>query len=133
MIYCTHAQSRNINYKAIDSQVRFHRRLFANPVKPYWYITKPVGPLLNSNQNWLGDKLLPMAVLIHPVVCVHPCHLLRTQHNCLCPNGRENPSSTCPPAPHQLPPIHTLIHDTCNIIGVIKTILKLAVNTAQQS
>ena len=91
--------SRNINYVAIDSQVCFHRWLFADPVKLHWCITEPVGSLGSTNQNWLGVKLLPMAVLIYPVVCVHPCRLLRTQHHCLCPNGRENPPSACPPTP----------------------------------
>ena len=82
---------------AIDSQVCLHRRLFADPVKPSWCITGPVGPLVSTNQNWLGAKLLSMAVLIHPVVCVHPCRLLRAQHHCLWPNGREGPPSACPP------------------------------------
>ena len=49
---------------AIDSQVCFHRWLFYNPVKPCQCITGPVGPLGSTNQNWLGAKLLPMAVSI---------------------------------------------------------------------
>ena len=70
-------------------QICFHRRLFTDPVKSRWYITGPVGPLGSTNQNWLGAKLLPMAVSICPVVCVHPCYLLGTQHHCLWPNGKE--------------------------------------------
>ena len=95
----TYALSTNINCMAIDSQVCFHRQLFADPVKPSWCITGPVGPLGNTNQNWLGAKLLPIAVSIYPVVCVHLCHLLRAQHHCLWPNGREGPPSACPPIP----------------------------------
>ena len=38
-----------------------------------------------------------MAVLIYLVECVHLCHLLRTQHHCVHPNGREGP--TCLPTP----------------------------------
>ena len=42
---------------AIDSQVCFHRRLFANPVKLRRCITEPVWPLGSTNQNWWGAKL----------------------------------------------------------------------------
>ena len=64
------------------------------------------GALGSTNQNWLGAKLLPMAVSVYPVVCVHPCHPLRTQHHCLWPKGREGPHSVCPSTP--TPPIHLL-------------------------
>ena len=108
---------------AIDTQVCFHRQLFADPVKPSWCITGPVGPLWNTNQNWLGARLLPMAVSIYPVVCVYLCCLLGTQHHCLWPNGREGLPSACPPTPttHHLPPTHpSLISDTHDIMGVVK-------------
>ena len=53
-----------------------------------------------------------MAVLIYPVVCVHPCHLLGTQHHCLWPNGRKGLPSACPPTlttPSHLPtPLYTI-------------------------
>ena len=65
---------------AIDGQVCFHRWPFADPVKPRWCITGPVGTLGSTNENWLCARLLSMAVLIYPVVCVHSCCLLRTQH-----------------------------------------------------
>ena len=58
---------------------------------------RTVGPLESTNQNWLGAKLLPRAVLIYPVACVHSCHLLRTEHHCLWSNGKENPLLACPP------------------------------------
>ena len=99
--------SCTVLYLGIDSQVCFHRQLFANPVWPCWCITGPVGPLGSTNQNWLGAKLLPMAILIYPVVCVHLCCLLRTQHHCLWPNGREGLPSAFPPAPTTLHPFST--------------------------
>ena len=80
---------------------------FFNPIKPHWCITGPFGPLGSTNQNWLLARLLPMAVLIYPVVCVHSCHLLRTQHHCLQSNNREGPPSACPPSHHiSTPPTH---------------------------
>ena len=81
------------------AKVCFHRWLFANTVKPHLYITGLVGPLGSTNQSWCGVKLLTMSVLTHPVVCVHVCHLLRGQHHCWCPNGKENPPPACPPTP----------------------------------
>ena len=50
---------------------------FANPLKPRWCITRPVEPLMSTNQIWWGAKLLPMSVLTYHVECVHLCHLLR--------------------------------------------------------
>ena len=95
--------------------------VFANPVKLRWCITGSVGPLGSTNQNWWDARLLQMSILIYPVDCVHLCHLLRTQHHCLCPNGRENPPLACPyPAPSH----PSLIHNTCDITGVVKNYLK---------
>ena len=82
-------------------------------VKLSWCITGPVGPLGSTNQNWLGTKLLPMAILIYPVVCVHSCRLLGTQHYCLWSNGKEGQPSVCPPTQ----PLITAIRD---ITGVVK-------------
>ena len=99
MLY-THALSRNINYVAIDSQVCFHRCLFANPVKLHCCITEPVRPLGSTNQNWWDAKLLLMAVSIYPVDYTHLCYLLRTQHHCLYPNvGRTHLWLAHPPPP----------------------------------
>ena len=58
-------------YVAIDSQVCFHRWLFANPVKPHWYITGPVKPLGSTNQNLWGVKLLTVSISTYPMDCVH--------------------------------------------------------------
>ena len=101
-----HALSTDINCLAIDSQVCFHGRLFADRVKPSWCITGPTGSLGSTNQNWLCAKLLPMAVLIYPVVCVHSCRLLGAQHYCLCSNGSVCPPGAChpPPPPHPTHP-----------------------------
>ena len=112
---------------AVDGQVCFHGWLFADPVKLCWCITGPVGPLGSTNQNWLCVRLLPMAVLVHLVVCVHFCCLLGTQHYCLWPNGREDQPSACPPTPTTPCPPHTcppLISVICEITGVIKNYLK---------
>ena len=126
--------STDINCLAIDSQVCFHRRLFADPVKPSWCITGPTGPLGSTNQNWLCAKLLPMAISIHPVVCVHSCRLLGTQHYCLYSNGSVCPPGAChpPPSPHPTrPPPISAIRD---ITGPVKKLSqKPAVNTARQS
>ena len=56
-------------------------------------------PLRSTNQNQWGIRLLLMAISIYPVDSVHLYHLLRAQHHCLCPNGRENPPLACPPTP----------------------------------
>ena len=109
--------SYTVHYVAINSQVCFHRWLFADSVKLYWCITGPVEPLVNTNQNWWGAKLLPMSVSVYPVDCVHLCYLLTTQYHCLCSNGRENSPSTCPPT--LLPPTYPLIHNTCDTTGIV--------------
>ena len=62
--------SRNLKCMAIDSQVCFYGRFFADPVKPGWCIIGPVSPLGSTNQNWLGAKLLPMAISIYPALCM---------------------------------------------------------------
>ena len=99
---------------AIDGQVCFYGWPFANPVKLCWCIKDPVGPLGSTNQNWLCARLLPMAVSIYPVVCVHSCCLLGTQHYYLWPNGRKSQPLACPPTPNQL------ISDTCDITVIVK-------------
>ena len=85
----------------------------------------PIGPLGSTNQNWLCAKLLPMAVLINPMVCIHSCHLLGTQHYCLCSNGRKDPPSACPPTPTiTLPPhTHPLISAIRDITKAVKNYL----------
>ena len=132
-----HALSTNIICVAIDSQVCFHKWLFTDPVKPSWCITGPVDPLGSINQNWLGAKLLPMAVSIYPVVCVHPCRLLRAQHHYLWTDGRKDPPSACSPAPTNPPPPHThspsYKHHPGYYRGCKKLSQKPAVNTARQS
>ena len=95
---------------AKDGQVCFHRRLFADPVKPQRCTTEPVRPLDSINKDVGGAKLL---LTTTSVDCACICPLLKTQHYCLCPNGRCNPPSAShpPPAtPHRHPLIHA-IHD----------------------
>ena len=101
-------------------------QLLANPVKLCWCITGTVGPLVNTNQNWLCARLLAMAVSIYPVVCVHSCRILRTQYHCLWPNKREGLPLACllTPTTPALPPADYLISNTHDIIGVVKNYLK---------
>ena len=100
-----------MKYLAIDSWACFHEQLFAGPIKLRWYITGPVGPLGSTNQNWLGARLLPIAISIYPVVCVHPSYLLKAQHHCLWPlaSWPTRPGHPSPAIPHPLPPTHPLI------------------------
>ena len=108
---------------AIHSQVCFHRRLFADCVKPHWCITGPVGPLGCTNQSWCGVKLLTISVSTHPVGRAHICHLLRGQHHSMHPNGSFCPPSACHPPhpPPTRPPPINLIRD---ITGAVKNYLK---------
>ena len=47
----------------MDGQVCFHRRSFADPVKPQWSITGSMGPLMGTNKAAWDIKLLLMTVL----------------------------------------------------------------------
>ena len=83
---------------AKDGQVCFHRRLFADPVKPQRCTTEPVWPLDGINKDVAGAKLLLRTTSVYPVDCTCICPLLKTQHHCLCPNGWCNlPSASHPP------------------------------------
>jgi len=53
----TQALSRHSDTTAIDKKVCFHRRLFADPIKPCRTITDPVGPLGGFNKMACGPKL----------------------------------------------------------------------------
>ena len=89
-------------------------------------------------------KLLPMAVSIYPVVCVHSCRLLGTQHYCLCSNGSVCPPGACHPPtptthptplpPHPPPTRPPPINAIRDITGPVKKLSqKPALNTARQS
>ena len=109
---------------AKDGQVCFHRRLFADPVKPQRCTTEPVRPLDGINKDVGGAKLLLTTTFAYPVDCACIWPLLKTQHHCLCPNGRCNlPSASHPP----LPPPHPLIHTIPDITVAVK---KVAQNPA---
>ena len=63
------------------------------------------------NKDMCDAKLLPTTVSTYPVVCVCFCHLLETEHCCLCSIRRHNlPSAahlsptTTPPPPTRPPP-----------------------------
>ena len=84
----------------IDGQVCFHRRPFASPVRPSRCTTGPLGPVNGINKDVSGTILLPTTVSTYPMDWVCFCHLLNTQHCCLCPYGSFGP----PPASHPPPP-----------------------------
>ena len=96
----TLALPRNTKHIAIYGQVCFHWWLIADFVKPPWCTTGSVELVNGINKDMTGAKLLPTTTLTCAVDWVPFCHLLKTQHCCLCPYGRFNP----PPATH--PPLH---------------------------
>ena len=102
---------------AKDGQVCFHRRLFADPVKPQRCTTEPVRPLNGINKDVGGAKLLLTTTSVYPVDCACICPLQKTQHHCLCPNGRCNPPSASPP-----PPTHPFIHAIPDITVTVKKV-----------
>ena len=115
---------------AKDGQVWFHRRLFANPVKPQRFTTEPVRPLDGNNKDVDGAKLLLTTTSVYPVDCACICPLLKTQHHCLCPNERCNPpSASHPPPTTPCPPPtpHSIIHAIPDITVAVK---KFAQNPA---
>ena len=86
-------------------QVCFHRRSFADPVKPRWSTTRSVRPLMGTNKAAWGVKLLPlMTVSAYQVDCGSFCALLKTQHCCLPPCGWYCPPSASHPCPPHPPP-----------------------------
>ena len=104
---------------AKDGQVCFHRRFFANPVKPQRCTTDPVRPLDGINKDMGGAKLLLTTTSVYPVDCTCICPLLKTRHHCLCSNGRCNlPSASHPPPP----PAHPLIHAIPDITVTLKNV-----------
>ena len=107
----TLALLKNTKNIAIDGQVYFHWRLVANLVKPPWCNTGPVGPVGGTNKDVTGARLLWTTVLTCPVDWVPFCHLLKTQHCCLCPYERFNPPpATYTPPPPTWPPSHPPTH-----------------------
>ena len=113
---------------AKDGQVCFHRRLFADPVKPQRCTTEPVWPLDGINKDVGGAKLLLTTTSVYPVDCTCICPLLKTQHHCLCPNGRCNPPSASHPFPPPPPTPNPFIHTISDITVTVK---KVAQNPAE--
>ena len=64
---------------------------FADPVKSRRCITGSVEPVNGINKDVIGVRLLPMTISTYHVDWACLCHLLKTQHCCLCPNRRCNP------------------------------------------
>ena len=106
--------SRHTNYEAIDGQVCFHRRSFADPVKPQRSTTESMGPLMGTNKAAWGVKLLLMTVSSYQVDCGSFCALLKTQHCCLppcewfCLPSTSHPPPTPTPPPSCLPTLYKL-------------------------
>ena len=95
------ALSRHSKHLATDGQVCLHKHLFSEPVKPWRWTMLLVQPMNSINKDVCGTKLLPATVLTYPVDCVCFCHLLETQHYCLCPNGKYLPTPhICSLPPH---------------------------------
>ena len=107
---------------AKDGQVCFHRRLYADPVKPQRCTTEPVRPLDGINKDVGGAKLLLTTTSVYPVDCTCICSLLKTQHHCLYPNGRCNPPWASHPPPTPLLSAHPLIHAIPDITVAVKKV-----------
>ena len=88
----TRALPRNTKHLAVDGQVCFYRRLFADAVKPRRCMSGSWGA-------W-GTKLLLTAVWASLVDFTSSRHLLKAHHCSLSPNGCFTP----PSAPHPPPP-----------------------------
>ena len=121
---------KHTKHMAKDGQVCFHRRLFADPVKPQRCTTEPVRSLVDGINKDVGDaKLLLITTSVYPVDCACICPLLKTQHHCLCPNGRCNLPLASHPPPLPLPPSHPptyhLIHAIPDITITVKKLLKI--------
>ena len=98
---------------AKDGQVCFHRRLFANPVKPQRCTTEPVKPPDGINKDVSDATPLLMTTSVYPVECACVCPLLK----CLCPTGSCNLSLASHPP---LPP--SLIHAIRDITVAVKKV-----------
>ena len=68
-------------------------------------------PMGGIKKDLCGAKLLPTTVSACAVNCSEFCHLVKTQHCCLCPCEKYNP----PLAVHPLPPTHPLLCAICDI------------------
>ena len=75
---CALVLSRCTNDGAIDGQVCFHRRSFADPVKPRQSTTGSIGPLMGTNKAACGVKLLLMTVSSYQVDSGSFCAILNT-------------------------------------------------------
>ena len=105
----------------------FTEGFLADPVKPQRCTTESVKPLDGINKDVGGAKLLLTTTSVYPVDCACICPLLKTQHHCLCPNGRCNPpSASHSPLPPSCP-LPPLIHAIPDITVAVE---KVAQNPA---
>ena len=89
---------------------------FCQPVRPLSCTVGSLGPVNGINKDVSGTRLLPTTVLTYPMDWVCFCHLLNTQHCCLCPYGSFSPPpATHPPPPPTPTPPTRLPPITCNL------------------
>ena len=100
-----------------DGQVCFHRRLFADPVKPQRCTTESVRPLDGIDKDVGSAKLLLTTTSVYPVDCACIYPLLKTQNHCVLMEG----------VTHLWLPTHPLIHTIPDITVAVK---KVAQNPA---
>ena len=134
ILWHTHAPSRDIKYVTIDNQVCFHRRLFANPVKPHWYITRPMEPLGTTKQNWCGVKIYQC--LSPPILWIVYIFVIYWEHRTIaCALMAGWAHFGLPPIITTLPPTHPPLHiqHPWYYRGCKKLSHKPAVNTVRKS
>ena len=106
----THALPRNTKYLAIDGQVCFYRRLFADAVKPRSCMSWSWGALI-------GLHGVPNCSLVD---FTSSRHLLKAQHCSLSPNGCFTPAFGSPSAPTTHPTRPPPIESIRDITGAEK-------------
>ena len=106
----TLALPRRTKHMTKDDQGCFHRRLFANLVKPQRCTTKPVKPLDGIDKDVSSAKLLLMTTSIYPVDCARFSPLLRHSTTCCVLSPMEAVTRLWLPTylhhPTPLPPTH---------------------------
>ena len=78
-------QTHGCRWPSLLSQIAF-----CCPCQPPRCTTGSLGPVNGINKDVSGARMLPTTVSTYPMDWVCFRHLLKTQHHCLCPNGRYN-------------------------------------------
>ena len=83
------------------------------------------------NKDVCGAKLLPTTVSAYTMNFICSCHLVKTQHCCLCSCGRYNlPSAAHPPHHPPYTPSHPPTPLVCAICDITVHVKKVAENPA---